>query len=170
MKYSFVKPKKKTLVSIETKIWVLIIVLNMGVLFGFYSFVKLEHSIVTDDINQYNKMSKELTAKTDRLNKNIEKVKQEKRFTEEIYSSNIVIKDSIQNLFELIPSQVTLSSVFVYNEELIIEGVTPSKEIYKFLLEVPFTSIFEDTTVQFNQRPDGLFHFRSINTFEKENQ
>jgi hypothetical protein len=166
MKYSFIKPKRKTLISIETKIWIFFIVINMGALFSFYSFVKFEHQLIKDDIKKNEQMTKQLQAKVKNINDNIEFVKTEKRFTEEIFSSNIVVKDSIQNLFELIPSQITLSSVFVHNDELIIQGVTPTKEVYKFLLEVPFTSIFEDTSVEFYQRPDRLYNFRSINTFE----
>jgi hypothetical protein len=166
MKYSFIKPKRKTLISIETKVWIFFIVVNMGVLFSFYSYVKLEHSLVKDDIVNNTNMTKNLNQKVKNVNDTIELVKKEKMFVEEIYSNNIVIKDSIQNLFELIPSQITLSSVFVHQDELIIQGVTPTKEIYKFLLEVPFTSIFEDTNVEFYKRIDGLYNFRSINTFE----
>ena len=63
-------------------------------------------------------------------------------FKEYITYQNSILKESIENLFDLIPEQITLNKIQMEQYQLTLYGTTPSKQIYAFLLEVPLRSIF----------------------------
>ena len=87
-------------------------------------------------------------------------------FAQSITSNNIVIKDSIENLFDLIPKKITLTKIQMSKNALTIQGRTPNKDTYRFLLAVPLKSIFEKSTVSFYLTDNGWYKFISINSFE----
>lgn len=166
-KYSFITPRKKYLISQDTKVWFAFIVIIAGVIFSFYVFLLFKISQVDYDISINNQKAIELKDSIAKVDQEINWINQQKRFAEEIYSNNNVIKDSIKNLFDLIPSQITLTSVVMHKNELIVQGITPSQDVYNFLLAVPLKSIFTKSIVEFYKMKDGNYIFRSINTFEK---
>ena len=87
----------------------------------------------------------------------------EKTVAETVYASNIVLRDSIKNLFELIPDQITLTRVLMQSDSLILYGKTPSREMYNFLLSSPLRSIFHESSTVFYLNNDGWYSFVSTN-------
>ena len=43
-----------------------------------------------------------------------------------------------------------------------MRGLTPSKEVYKFLLEAPLRAVFTQTRVEFYPLTSGWFNFVSV--------
>ena len=43
-----------------------------------------------------------------------------------------------------------------------MRGLTPSKEVYKFLLEAPLRAVFTQTRVEFYPLASGWFNFVSV--------
>lgn len=98
-------------------------------------------------------------------------VEQEKvHFQEYITQQNLMLKESIENLFDLIPEQITLNKIQMEQYQLILYGTTPSKQIYTFLLEVPLRSIFHQSRADFYMLPNGWYNFVSVSKLEEANQ
>lgn len=54
------------------------------------------------------------------------------RFGSAIASQNIILKESVENLFGMIPEQITLKKIEMSKTQLTLYGVTPSKQVYTF--------------------------------------
>jgi len=83
-----------------------------------------------------------------------------------VIQSNELLKSSIKNLFDLVPDQITLTSVVMEKESLIIKGITKNKDSYNLLLLPPLKSIFNDSKVSFSHMPNGQYSFESINKID----
>jgi hypothetical protein len=82
-----------------------------------------------------------------------------------------VLKDSIANLFDLVPERITLSRAELLQNGLILYGVTPNKDVYNFMLQAPLRSIFQKTYTSFYPSENGWLHFVSTNYInEDENE
>lgn len=80
-----------------------------------------------------------------------------------IRSNNVILKDSLSNLFALIPDQIHLTRAIVDKDYMELYGYTPSKAIYNDLLMPPLKSIFNETTVVFYPLGNGWYRFVSKN-------
>jgi len=85
-----------------------------------------------------------------------------------VIDTNIIIKDSIKNLFALIPDSIHLVKAEIGKKTLKLFGYTPSKEIYNNLLLPPLKSIFTKSTVVFYPIGSGWYKFVSTNTSQEE--
>lgn len=98
-------------------------------------------------------------------------LEQEKvQFVEYIAHQNILLKESVENLFDLIPEQITLNKIQMEQYQLTLYGTTPSKQIYTFLLEVPLRSIFHQSRADFYMLPNGWYNFVSVSKLEETEQ
>ncbi len=163
MRYSFIKPRKKYLFSMFTKLWLIFISFVVIALNLFNFFIIYKNS-------DYKNSAKELDANRAVLEKEIEKVNgqigfilRQKALAEEIYANNIVLKDSIKNLFDLVPDQITLSRVIMKKNSLVIYGTTPTKDTFNFLLAAPLKSIFHKSNTVFYLTKGGWYNFVSTN-------
>ena len=89
-------------------------------------------------------------------------------FGEFIAKQNLMLKDSIINLFEMIPEQITLNKIQMEQYQLTLYGTTPSKQIYTFLLEVPLRSIFNQSRADFYLLYNGWYNFVSVSKLNQE--
>ena len=85
-----------------------------------------------------------------------------------VASNNIILKDSINNLFALIPDQIHLTRAKIDRDYLELYGYTPSKAIYNDLLMPPLKSIFNETTVVFYPLGNGWYRFVSKNRSKED--
>lgn len=166
--YSFIKPRKKEFFKKLIKIWlgyhlatILILILTT---------ISLWYKIDSTNAKQEDLANRSEILKSEavEIEKSIELIEKEKRFAGDVFYQNELLKESIKNLFELIPDQITLSSVEMDRDVLVIKGMTPSKEVYNFLLAVPLKSIFNDSTVDFYMIQNGWYNFISVNRLEEE--
>ncbi|WP_279127829.1 hypothetical protein, partial [Helicobacter winghamensis] len=89
------------------------------------------------------------------------------QFAEYITHQNTLLKESVENLFGLIPEQITLNKIQMEQYQLTLYGTTPSKQIYTFLLEVPLRSIFHQSRADFYMLPNGWYNFVSVSKLEE---
>ena len=127
---------------------------------------------ISMDFNEFSIPSKntQIDIKTKEIQKQIAFVKKQKALAEEVYASNTVLKESMKNLFDLVPDQITLSRVLMDKDSLIIYGITPSKDTYNFLLGSPLRSIFYSSNTLFYLRDDGWFRFVSVNKSQSKGE
>lgn len=166
MSYSFIQPKIKPLLSIFTKIW-LWAMLILALLFIIGAM------LLSAKIYFINSSSIELQEKyneTFQAIKNIEdKTKAtliKRDMTLDIYNKNLILNQSLMNLFNLVPDGVTLTSIYLEDGSLKIKGITPTKDHFKLLFEAPLKSIFAVSNTTFYQLPNGWYNFVSINKID----
>lgn len=166
MPYSFIQPKPKPLIFQDTKIWLTFIGLALSILISFHYMLVLQISLAKDDIKLHTFKEANSKDQISSIKNNIEELHVKVNFAQNINSNNIVIKDSIENLFDLIPKKITLTKIQMSKNSLTIQGRTPNKDTYRFLLAVPLKSIFEKSTVNFYLTDNGWYKFTSISSFE----
>ncbi len=82
---------------------------------------------------------------------------------EAISSENTLLKESIQNLFDLVPNQITLTKAELDKKGLVLYGVTPSRDVYNYLLLAPLKSVFQRNVTTFYPLQNGWWRFVSVN-------
>ena len=170
MNYSFVSPNKKTLLKKVSRIWWGYIFLTLFIFVGFVVTLKIQGYFM--EIKTAEALQAQQTA-LDEIKKFQEIRDQEAQrvqFGKFIANQNAMLKESVENLFDLIPEQITLNKVQMEQYQLILYGATPSKQIYTFLLEVPLRSIFHQSRADFYLLPNGWYNFVSVSKLNKEEQ
>ena len=161
---SFIKPRKKKLFDDMSLLWVLFITLVTIGLIVFAVILHRKSSFyikMLDNLGQRNgKQIKEVKS----LQQRIAMITAQGKIYDEVNRSNIALKESMQNLFDLIPDQITLSKVVMKKESLYLKGYAASKEAYALLLEPPLKSIFTQTKVKFTRDAKGRLIFESLNS------
>ncbi len=167
---SFIKPRKKRLFDEVSLLWIVFIVLvSVGlILFGFLLRYKSSFYIRMLD-NLQTKQSAQVK-RVHALQKQIMLIKTQDALQKEVNSSNIALKESMKNLFDLIPDQITLQKVVMNKKSLYLKGYTHSKDAYYLLLEKPLKSIFTTSSVQFSQDRRGVLVFESLNSIEEKDK
>ncbi|MBE0496013.1 MAG: hypothetical protein IBX45_06355 [Campylobacterales bacterium] len=163
MSYSFIAPKPKPLFSLFSKIWLVFIGLTLFLMGVFNFFVVYKISAYQTQSHQLIALREEYHAKIESSEAQIAFIEHQKAVAEGIYASNDILRESIKNLFDLVPDQITLSRVVMEKNALVIYGKTPSKETYNFLLASPLRSIFHASNTVFYLDNDGWYRFVSTN-------
>lgn len=162
MTYSFIRPKPKSIFKRYTKIWFFYTVLAVVCIYAFaqalekQSIEKINEKAQIEETIQHTKL-KAIVVKD-----YIERLDYEVNLGEKIQIQNKMLKDGLSNLLNLIPDQITTKSIELDYNMLVMKGLTPSKEVYKFLLEAPLRAVFTQTKVEFYPLMIGWFNFVSV--------
>ncbi len=165
--YSFIKPRIKPVISLFSAIWLMLIgfifiasiMANIAIKIISYN---LDEKKITNDLKY-----EEITQKIENVKENIAQLKSDQRLIEEIYATNLALKRSIRNIFDIVPDTITLDYTHLDKRSLEIKGKTPSKETFLLLMEAPLKSIFSKTHTSFYQLPNGWLNFTTINKNEE---
>jgi hypothetical protein len=163
MTYSFIKPRRKSLFSLFTKIWLVFIACVIAILLFFDFFILYKVGSFQSDAKELSTQRKSLEKEIDAIDGKISFILRQKALAEEIYANNLVLRDSMKNLFDLVPDQITLHKVLMDKTSLVIYGTTPTKDTFNFLLEAPLKSIFHTSQTVFYLTPKGWYNFVSTN-------
>ena len=104
-----------------------------------------------------------LETKIDQDDEAIGLILRQKAVAEEIFSNNTLLKESMKNLFDLVPDQITLKKVEMERNSLILYGVSPTQDAFNFLLAAPLKSIFHTSNTTFYLTKEGWYNFVSVN-------
>jgi len=168
MRYSYIKPRKKTALSKDMQllftffgVTLFMLVLTYGFLvFKDYRFDKMSAEILQEE--------RDLRISIDEMKSKITLIENQNILSERVFTKNSVLKDSIHNLFDLVPGRITLSQAKIMENGLVLYGVTPNKDIYNFMLQAPLRSIFHRTYSSFYPLDNGWFRFVSTNYIDEE--
>ena len=161
--YSFIKPQKKPIFSLFSKIWMLFISTIVLLFAAVNLFVELKSSSLRNETQiskQKQDLIKEQIKQTDELTALL---KQRRDSANEILASNAVLKQSVRNLLDLVPSSITLNEIAMDKNSLVVKGTTPSRDVYNMLLATPLKSIFNTSNTSFYQLDSGWVNFISTN-------
>lgn len=169
MKFSFISPRKKSVISPELRLLFVFFGITIFMLFMTYSFLLVKDYMFTQDKEYALQQIIELDENQNILEGRIRFIKEERLLGERISTQNIVLKDSIINLFDLIPSRITLSEAKLLKNGLILYGITPNEDVYNFMLQAPLRSIFTNTYSSFYPAQNGWLRFVSTNYINEDN-
>ena len=161
--YSFIKPQKKPIFSLFSKIWMLFISTVVLLFATVNLFVELKSGSLRNETQiskQKQDQIKEQIKQTDELTALL---KQRRDSANEILVSNAVLKQSVRNLLDLVPSSITLNEIAMDKNSLVVKGTTPSRDVYNMLLATPLKSIFNTSNTSFYQLDSGWLNFISTN-------
>ena len=161
--YSFIKPQKKPIINLFSKIWLLFIAIIVLLFAAANVFVEFKSNSLRNETQiskQKQEQTQEQIKQADELTALL---KQRRDSANEIAASNAVLKQSLRNLLDLVPSSITLHEISMDKNSLIIKGTTPSRDIYNMLLATPLKSIFSTSNTSFYQLDSGWLNFISTN-------
>ena len=167
MQYSFIKPRAKHIVSSEFKLLFFFFSITIAMLVVSYSFLKIKTLMYENNMQELVMKGETLKEGIASMHDEIAFVKIQRRHAEGIYTENTVLKESIHNLFDLVPERITLSQAMLKEDELVLYGITPSKEVYEFLLQAPLRSIFHRSYTSYYAMPNGWYSFVSKNYLDR---
>jgi len=167
MKYSYIKPRKKTIITSELQLLFVFFGITIFMLFLTYTFLLFKDYRFSQNMQDIDNKIVELNANISKMKTQITFIEKENLLAERIYTQNSVLKDSISNLFDLVPQRITLSEAKLLKNGLILYGITPNKDIYNFMLQAPLRSIFHKTYSSFYPLSNGWLRFVSTNYVDK---
>jgi len=168
MKYSYINPRKKSILTPEIKLLITFFGITLLMLLLTYTFLLIKDYTFSQDKASVIQKDELLHLELLKMKDEIIFIEKEKVLAQSIQTKNLVLKDSITNLFDLVPERITLSQATLDKNSLILHGITPSKDIYNFMLQAPLRSIFHRTYSSFYPAGNGWLHFVSTNYTDKE--
>jgi len=168
MKYSYITPRKKSAFTAEVQLLVTFFSITLGMLFITYLFLLFKDYSFLSDMDEIAVVQSELNVNIEDMKEQITFIEKENLLAQKVYTQNTVLKDSIANLFDLVPQRITLSEAKLLENGLILYGVTPNKDVYNFMLQAPLRSIFHRTYSSFHPAENGWLRFVSTNYIDEE--
>ncbi len=168
MRYSYIKPRTKTALTKEIQLLFTFFSVTLFMLFSTYAFLLFRDYRFEQDKAMMIQKKQDLRESISQMNKDIALIEKQSMLSEKVFTKNSVLKDSINNLFDLVPGRITLSQVKIMEDGLIIYGVTPNKDVYNFMLQAPLRSIFHRTYSSFYPADNGWLRFVSTNYIDEE--
>jgi len=163
MKYSYIKPRKKTPFTPDVQLIITFFTITIIMLLGTYLFLLFKNYSFSNERVEFIESRLTLEKSIEDMDAKIAYIKKQKALSEKIFTQNMVLKDSIANLFDLVPERITLSRAELLKNGLILYGITPNKDVYNFMLQAPLRSIFQKTYTSFYPAENGWLHFVSTN-------
>ncbi|MCD6191557.1 MAG: hypothetical protein J7K14_08500 [Sulfurimonas sp.] len=168
MKYSYITPRKKSVFTAEVQLLLTFFSITLGMLFITYLFLLFKDYSFLSDMDELTAVQSELSINIEEMKEQITFIEKENLLAQKVQTQNTVLKDSIANLFDLVPQRITLSEANLLENGLILYGVTPNKDIYNFMLQAPLRSIFHRTYSSFYPAENGWLRFVSTNYIDEE--
>ena len=166
MRFSFIAPEPRPLISIFSKIWLSLISFVFVALLAINLFILYKNYSIEKNINFLSNEQKELSQKIVTTDEISAKLAIQIESANDIFTSNSILKQSLHNLFDLVPDSITLEEVFMDKNSLIIRGITPTKDVVNQLLASPLRSIFTTSNTSFYQSKNGWYGFISTNKID----
>ena len=168
MKYSYINSRKKSALTQEMKLLISFFSITLFMLFSTYLFLVFKEYRFSQDRTEIVQERQELKVTLREMEDEIKFIEKENLLSERVYTQNSVLKESIANLFDLIPARITLSQADLLENGLILYGITPNKDVYNFMLQAPLRSIFHKTYSSFYPAENGWLRFVSTNHIESD--
>ena len=168
MRYSYINPRKKTIFTKDLQLLFAFFGVTLFMLFSTYSFLIFKDYRFAQELLEIKEQKERYRDNISKMDKQIAYIEKQSLFSEKIFTKNSVLRDSINNLFDLVPQRITLSEAKISQNSLILYGITPNKDVYNFMLQAPLRSIFHRTYSSFYPAQNGWLRFVSTNYIDNE--
>ena len=162
-RYSFIHPKPKPRLDSESRLLGIFFVVTLVLMFAFVLFLWIKKGSMEEKSASMRAQAETLKHQKAAYEKQIERIRFLAGRYETIQTNNTLLKESIRNLFDLVPDQITLTRAILDRNGLVLYGVTPTKEVYNYLLLAPLKSVFQSNTTTFYPMENGWWRFVSVN-------
>ncbi|WP_297442454.1 hypothetical protein [Sulfurimonas sp.] len=142
--------------------------ITIFMLFSTYLFLLYKDYNFTKEQKSMQTQQAKLIESLEDMKTKIAYIQKQKALAERVFTQNTVLKDSISNLFDLVPQRITLSEAKLLKNGLILYGITPNKDVYNFMLQAPLRSIFQETYSSFYPTKNGWLYFVSTNYMSED--
>lgn len=132
------------------------------------AFISLQVYSQEEKQRLFDEKRQQLERRISEIENSIRFINEQEKLGTQIHNNNVLLKDSIANLFALIPDQIHLTRANIDKNSLELYGYTPSKSIYNELLMPPLKSIFTKTSVVFYPLGNGWYRFVSYNKSKED--
>ena len=170
MKYSYLKSRKKSAFTGDMQLLVVFFSITFFMLVLTYLFLSFKDYRFAQDKIEMNQKKIDFNTNINTMQNQIAFIEKQNALAEMVRTKNIVLKDSITNLFDLVPQRITLSKASLLENGLILHGITPNKDVYNFMLQAPLRSIFHRTYSSFYPAENGWMNFVSTNYIDSEEE
>lgn len=168
MKHSFITPRRKRLISGELRLVLFFFMVTIAMVVGTYFFLEYKTYDFINERKEVARKNVELQHSIEHMDEEIKVIESEAKIVEQISTDNAVMKESIRNLFDLVPEDITLTRAELEEKSLILYGITPNKDTYEYMLHAPLRSIFNRTYTSFYPIENGWYRFVSSNYLDEE--
>lgn len=168
MRYSYINPRKKTIFTKDIQLLFAFFTITILMLFSTYAFLIFQDNRFTQEMTDIKSQKNEYRTNIPKMENQIAVIEKQILMSEKIFTKNIVLRDSINNLFDLVPNRITLTEAKIMENALILYGITPNKDVYNFMLQAPLRSIFHRTYSSFYPADNGWLRFVSTNYIDEE--
>ncbi|MDP2849811.1 MAG: hypothetical protein Q8M43_04880 [Sulfuricurvum sp.] len=168
MKHSFITPRTKRLISGELRLVLFFFTVTIAMVVGTYIFLGYKTYDFAHERTMVAQKEKGLNRSISQMEEQIKTIEAEAKIAEQVTTDNTVMKESIRNLFDLVPEDITLSRAELESRSLILYGTTPNKDTYEYMLHAPLRSIFHRTYTSFYPIENGWYRFVSTNYLDDE--
>jgi hypothetical protein len=170
MKYSYISARKKSALTKEFQLLLTFFYVTFFMLFMTYAFLIFKDYRFEQESVEIIDKKVQTRVYIKNMQKDISIIEKQNLFSESVFVSNSVLKDSITNLFDLVPNSITLSQAKLLENGLVLYGITPNKDVYNFMLAAPLRSIFHRTYSSFYPAKNGWLRFVSTNYTDEEEE
>jgi cell division protein FtsL len=168
VKHSFITPRRKRLVSGELRLVLFFFTVTIGMVVGTYLFLGYKTYDFVQERKTLAQKELSLQRSIEKMEEEVKIIEAEAKIAEQVTTDNAVMKESIRNLFDLVPEDITLSRAELESRSLILYGTTPNKDTYEYRLHAPLRSIFHRTFTSFHPIENGWYRFVSTNYLDDE--
>jgi len=168
VKHSFIAPRTKRLISGELRLVLFFFTITIAMVVGTYLFLGYKTYDFAQDRKTIAQEEALLKRSIIQMEEEIQTIEAEAKIAEQVTTENTVMKESIRNLFDLVPEDITLSRAELESRSLILYGTTPNKDTYEYMLHAPLRSIFHRTYTSFYPIENGWYRFVSTNYLDDE--
>lgn len=170
MKHSFITPRRKRLISGELRLVLFFFTVTIAMVVGTYLFLGYKTYDFVNERKAIAEKEVQLKHSIQTMEEDIHIIESEAKIAEQVSTENTVMKESIRNLFDLVPEEITLSRAELESKSLILYGTTPNKDTYEYMLHAPLRSIFHRTYTSFYPIENGWYRFVSTNYLDDETE
>ena len=163
MSYSYIKPREKSPLTPDIELMLTFFGVTIIMLILTYAFLLFKDYNFNKEKQNISKTQKKIQFELKDMKSKIVYIQKQRALSNKIFTQNTVLRDSITNLFDLVPQRITLSEAKLLKNGLILYGITPNKDVYNFMLEAPLRSIFYETYTSFYPADNGWLRFVSTN-------
>jgi len=168
MRHSFTKARRKSLVTPELRLVLFFFGMTLLMLISTYGFLSYQSFNYEQKRGESRVHIEEMQQEIEAFDTEIAFINKEHMRSEQVFTANTVLKESIKNLFDLVPERITLTQANMQKNALILYGVTPNKDVYEFMLHAPLRSIFHRSYSSFYPLENGWYRFVSTNYLDEE--
>lgn len=126
--YSFIRPQKKNIISKLSKIWIFYITASVAIIAGYMGVVEAEKLYMTIQTEENIARKNDYQAQIARVQAELGIAQDQSAFANQIQAQNARITKTILSLFDLTPDQITLHSIEMHRDRLIISALRHRKK------------------------------------------